>query len=105
MDRLSFALGVEYLIDSSFSVLATYIVILFIILIIGPLINTFFITLSFKSVWLLLKSFFAYFISIPMFHGFFTSYSYVRCWDFTWGNQRLGQQQVVAVLMTQLKEV
>lgn len=40
-----------------------------------------------KSIILMIRSVVPYYVVLPMVVGFFTAYSFSRCWDLTWGNR------------------
>ena len=39
------------------------------------------------SIFLMIRSVVPYYIVLPMVVGFFSAYSFSRCWDLTWGNR------------------
>ena len=52
-----------------------------------PILTNFLISADLDGVSVLLRSFFAYFLSFHMMIPWFSSYSFARCWDLSWGNR------------------
>ena len=72
------------LIDGMTKETLNYLLLILALAAVCPIITNFLISADLKGVWVLLKSFFAYFLSLHMMIPWFGSYSFARCWDLSW---------------------